>query len=395
MAMKAQSWSIDFMIAMLIFIIAAVLSIKFLVNTGSNSGFDDVQREANGVASTLLSAGFPEDWTNDTVVRPGLLEDDRLSPSKFGELLNIQYSTLRGILNVQHDFFFYFMNATNPNEPFFMNASCGYGSSDVNVTVESSGGASTTCTGQNCTGSIEKCQGTYSDCTGGGATCAGTYGACLGTPVECWEVEDLGKLCTAQRWCYTNEVTGLCDGSPLPCSSFGSKTCKNQLGCAWYTCNNYTSNPSTCVAAPHNITCSWVTCSSYNTSVSQCTALTGCTFNNCTTDNPTGAGDCNPQFGGGKCEWHTCDDYVANPAACTALGCTSPTCSGFSDSPSCTLAGCTWTVIPGAGPVQGNCTVDTSGISGNQIARVDRLVLAPNAAGDVEQLVRMTLYVWD
>jgi hypothetical protein len=400
MALRAQTWSIDYMAAMLIFIVAMVLSIKLLTNLNENAGFDDTKREAQRLSEIFNSEGVPAQWTNETVIRPGLIDDDLLSASQVGALMNMSYNHTRRILNIKGDFYIEFINTTDQKTPVFINASCGYGSPDVETDIDTIQAGISACTGYPCDGLNTACTGTYSSCTGAGQTCLGSWGQCAGIPLDCWQLEDLGFGCLPQYGCYIDGETGMCTGGQPACNTYITKsTCRVHPGCGWLDCTNFSSSQSACTQPPRNTTCTFITCINYTTNAPSCTAL-GCTWANCTTASPPDETSCEVQYGGSQCIWKNCSDFTGNPTQCSTFGCSVTYCSAIVDPGTCSLnPGCTW--VPGAGGFTGgNCTTNTNtiGTGADQLIRIDRLVRyqMPTATGDtVEDLLTMRLYVWD
>jgi hypothetical protein len=108
---KAQVWLSDYTISMLLFVIAALISIKIIINSFSaNTDFQELKTEASKISEILLSEGFPVDWVglNSTdVIRPGLLTSKRLDELKVAQAMNntyINYTSLKFMLQTKHDF---------------------------------------------------------------------------------------------------------------------------------------------------------------------------------------------------------------------------------------------------------------------------------------------------
>jgi len=105
---KSQMWISDYTLSLLLFILAILLSVKIVINGFSaNADFTDVKKDAFKISETLLSEGYPKDWTNDTVIRPGLLTSKRLDFNKTLNAMNssyINYTILRTKLQTKYDF---------------------------------------------------------------------------------------------------------------------------------------------------------------------------------------------------------------------------------------------------------------------------------------------------
>jgi len=116
---KAQLWLSDYSIALMIFILAMILSTKIIVNNFvSNTEFERLKADASKISEALMAEGYPSDWDNSTIIRLGLYTDNRLNSSKVFFAMNntyINYQKLRGLLQTNKDFIIIFRNNTNTN----------------------------------------------------------------------------------------------------------------------------------------------------------------------------------------------------------------------------------------------------------------------------------------
>ena len=78
MKRKSQVWYTDFMIGLLIFVIALVMYYKFVVNLSEQdqSILNELISDSKMISSSLISGGFPENWNNGTVERIGITDND-------------------------------------------------------------------------------------------------------------------------------------------------------------------------------------------------------------------------------------------------------------------------------------------------------------------------------
>jgi hypothetical protein len=107
---RAQAWGLDIIIASGLFMIALILFYFYAINYSNEAGksYDDLIYQGNVVADTILSEGFPEDWTNSTVIVPGVLVEGRIDDSKlelFYNLTNNDYNRTLKLLNTNYNFF--------------------------------------------------------------------------------------------------------------------------------------------------------------------------------------------------------------------------------------------------------------------------------------------------
>lgn len=132
-ARRGQVWSSDFTMSLLIFTIASLIAFTMIVNTIDERDFEEVRMQASSAAALLAGEGYPAHWTNDTVIRAGLLADERLSLRKAAELAKLEDHDLRMVLRTTDDTYVYFTNASNDTAPVF--GACGVGSAAATSTA--------------------------------------------------------------------------------------------------------------------------------------------------------------------------------------------------------------------------------------------------------------------
>jgi len=70
--------------------------------------------DAKGIAGSILTAGYPFNWTNETVQRIGIMQDERIiDPVKLGRFANMtktsdDYDQTRVLFNLRSDYVVYF-----------------------------------------------------------------------------------------------------------------------------------------------------------------------------------------------------------------------------------------------------------------------------------------------
>jgi len=135
---KAQVWLSDYTISMLLFTLAALLSVKIIINSFStNTAFEELKTDASKISEILLSEGYPPDWHNESVIRPGLLTSNRMNKSKVVNAMNMSYSSLRPKLQTTHDFLIIFEEPGSDMIEF--NGLCTIGSPDVSINSSGAG----------------------------------------------------------------------------------------------------------------------------------------------------------------------------------------------------------------------------------------------------------------
>lgn len=96
--MKAQLFTLDFILGLLI-TIGAVLAAVVLLPTHEAPFTEDAQR-----FDTLMTEGVPEDWTTADVVRPGFLTDGRFNETKIAEFAGMPLYEQSNLLSLSHTF---------------------------------------------------------------------------------------------------------------------------------------------------------------------------------------------------------------------------------------------------------------------------------------------------
>ncbi len=128
---QAQSWSLDFTIGLLIFLLAIVLSIKFINQADNTDIFQDMYQEATFISEHLKSEGYPENWTSSSLIKIGLLSDGKLDFSKLLNLSEIGYKKSKQYLNTQFEYFVMFEDEQGKN--LNISGVCGFGSTNMSL----------------------------------------------------------------------------------------------------------------------------------------------------------------------------------------------------------------------------------------------------------------------
>lgn len=107
---KSQVWYIDFMVGLLILITAIIIYYQFQGNFSdeSESEWQEMIIDAKAITSSLISSGYPSDWTNDTVGAIGLTDGNyRINSTKVMMFRNMSYKRARDLLNTRFNFYFF------------------------------------------------------------------------------------------------------------------------------------------------------------------------------------------------------------------------------------------------------------------------------------------------
>ncbi|MBW2983807.1 hypothetical protein KY361_01725 [Candidatus Woesearchaeota archaeon] len=111
---KSQIWSLDLMVAVLIFLCALLIFYKYSINVidVEEQGVEHLLLDAKLISSYLVSTGYPEDWTASNVTLIGLTNGEiRLSKEKvqqFSSLALSDYTNSRRLLSTMNDYYISF-----------------------------------------------------------------------------------------------------------------------------------------------------------------------------------------------------------------------------------------------------------------------------------------------
>ncbi len=130
---KAQTWYLDLIIALVIFSAALIIYLRVYgdLNDIQDERLDELTYDANVIADSLLSPGYPADWTQIDVERIGLLTDGSLDLNKHAMFNNTDLSTGRFIFGTRFDYLVYFKD--KESHVLYLDT-CAVGSSEVVVT---------------------------------------------------------------------------------------------------------------------------------------------------------------------------------------------------------------------------------------------------------------------
>jgi len=127
---KSQVWYIDFMVGIMIFIMVILIYYQYYGNLvdESEAEWQEIIIDSKSISTSLISAGYPADWTNDTVEILGLTDGNyRINSTKWLQLKNMTYAQSRDVLKTRFDFYLFLqadngtvldsagLNATDPN----------------------------------------------------------------------------------------------------------------------------------------------------------------------------------------------------------------------------------------------------------------------------------------
>ncbi len=113
---KSQIWYVDFMVGVLIFITIIIIYYQYSSNLvdESEAEWQEMIIDSKAITSSLVSAGYPENWTAGTVEVLGLTGGDyRIDATKLLEFKNMSYSQAKDLFKTRFDFYFYLKDAND------------------------------------------------------------------------------------------------------------------------------------------------------------------------------------------------------------------------------------------------------------------------------------------
>ena len=74
---KSQTWSLDLIIAVVIFSVGIIIVYVYSINhpLEAKENFDDLFSQGNNILESILSEGYPLDWDSSSVTKIGVLDN--------------------------------------------------------------------------------------------------------------------------------------------------------------------------------------------------------------------------------------------------------------------------------------------------------------------------------
>jgi hypothetical protein len=101
------------------------------MNALGQQEYEDARQQAIGAAALLAGEGYPAQWVSETVIRAGVMSNDRLSLRKIDELSRMDPLDIRKALRTTDKTYVYF---TKDGETIGIFGLCGVGDTTVNAT---------------------------------------------------------------------------------------------------------------------------------------------------------------------------------------------------------------------------------------------------------------------
>jgi hypothetical protein len=119
---KSQLWISDYTLSLLLFVVAILIASKIVINSfTTNTVFAELRSDASKISEILVSEGYPPDWNDTGVIRPGLLTGKRLNETKVINAMNMgktNYSGFRPKLQTRYEYMVVFEQPDGNIIPF-------------------------------------------------------------------------------------------------------------------------------------------------------------------------------------------------------------------------------------------------------------------------------------
>lgn len=132
-SIKAQASYIDFIVAIMLFVFTMVLYFSYTANfkQGGRGELDTMLADAKALSSSLILSGYPTNWDNNTVIRIGIAEEQKVNLTKLKYFKKLNYSLTKKNFATIYDYFVFFVN--NKGEVLNINGVCGAGYPLINT----------------------------------------------------------------------------------------------------------------------------------------------------------------------------------------------------------------------------------------------------------------------
>ena len=115
---KSQVWSLDFIIALAMFLAALIMFYKYSANlTAPQNTLSDLVMDAKSISGSLLSAGYPLNWGVGNVVTIGITNSQKINSTKVQRFSYIPYNQTKKLLNAKNHYLVFFENKEGKRIP--------------------------------------------------------------------------------------------------------------------------------------------------------------------------------------------------------------------------------------------------------------------------------------
>ncbi|PIN70516.1 hypothetical protein COV93_01205 [Candidatus Woesearchaeota archaeon CG11_big_fil_rev_8_21_14_0_20_43_8] len=105
-----QVWFLDFMVSILMFTILVATYYGYLESQTDNNEeiIESLLLDVRTATDALVSSGYPQNWTNDEVLRIGITDGDhRINQTKLDHFTAMDYNLTRKLFGTYSNYYFY------------------------------------------------------------------------------------------------------------------------------------------------------------------------------------------------------------------------------------------------------------------------------------------------
>jgi hypothetical protein len=120
---RGQAWSIDLIIAVIIFSAGILIFFIYSINQAGEAKkvLNELGYQGDVILNNILSEGYPVDWNNTNVVTIGIMTNNKINETKLERFYNYStsdYQKTRSKFNTRYDYYFTFSNMTTLNSSY-------------------------------------------------------------------------------------------------------------------------------------------------------------------------------------------------------------------------------------------------------------------------------------
>jgi hypothetical protein len=103
----------DMIIAIVIFGVAIAVYYKTITNLSDQDEvlLNDILESAKSISDSLLTEGYPKNWTHENVTHIGIVTGDKINQTKLNLFSSMDYSYTKKIFGTIHDYYIFFENS--------------------------------------------------------------------------------------------------------------------------------------------------------------------------------------------------------------------------------------------------------------------------------------------
>lgn len=117
----------DFAVALMLFMFTLAVYFSYTINfqKQEKSNLEAILKDAKSISSSLVLSGYPGEWTNITVMRIGIADEQKLNATKVKNFKELGYNRTRKLFATPYNYFVFFLN--EKGEVLNVNTVCGVG----------------------------------------------------------------------------------------------------------------------------------------------------------------------------------------------------------------------------------------------------------------------------